>query len=58
MSLSDETIRPQSIQVNFDNSLECLLREIHFITSSPLNYEIPSKFRELIPILQKQTNIR
>jgi hypothetical protein len=44
--------------VNFDNSLECLLREIRYITVEPLNYKIPGKFRELIPLLHNDRIVR
>jgi hypothetical protein len=57
-SISDDVNRPQTIQVNFNNSLECLLREIRYITREPLNYKIPGKFRELIPLLDNDRIVR
>jgi hypothetical protein len=54
----DESNQLPIIQVNFDNSLECLLREIRYITSEPLNYKIPGKYRELIPLLDNERTLR
>ncbi|CAF3502703.1 unnamed protein product [Rotaria socialis] len=48
----------ERIVVNIDNSLECLLREIRYITGQPLNSKIPSKFRELIPLLDNDRTLR
>lgn len=53
-----ETTNIEIILVNFDPTLECLLREIRYVTSEPLNLKIPPKFRELIPILENDRNIR
>lgn len=48
----------ERIIVNIDNTLECLLREIRYITGQPLNLKIPSKFRELIPLLDNDRTLR
>lgn len=56
--MSDDMTRPQTIEVNFDNSLECLLREIRYVTGEPLNYQMPSKYRELLPLLNNDRAMR
>ncbi|UJR11505.1 hypothetical protein I4U23_015686 [Adineta vaga] len=55
---SGELIDLPTIEVNLDNSLDCLLREIRYITGEPLNYKIPGKYRELIPLLDNERTLR
>ena len=52
------TTENEILLVNFDRSFECLLREIRCITSEPLNLKLPTKFRELIPIVNNDRTIR
>ncbi|CAF3984528.1 unnamed protein product, partial [Rotaria sordida] len=56
--ISNETSQIERIVVNIDNSLECLLREIRYITGEPLYSKIPPKFRELIPLLENERLLR
>ncbi|CAF5062704.1 unnamed protein product, partial [Rotaria sp. Silwood1] len=56
--ISDETNPIEKLIVNINNSLECLLREIRYITGEPLKSKIPSKFRELIPLLNNERTLR
>lgn len=56
--MSNETNSFETIEVNFDNSLECLLRELRYVTTDPLNYSMPSKYRELIPLIDNDRFIR
>ena len=56
--LADEVTNLPIIEVNLDNALDCLLREIRYITGEPLNYKIPGKYRELIPLLDNERALR
>lgn len=56
--MSSDVNSPQTIQVNFDPSLECLLRELRYITNEPLNYPMPSIYRELIPLIDNDRWMR
>ena len=49
---------PQTIEVNFDHSLECLLRELRYVTNEPLNYPMPAIYRELIPLIDNDRFMR
>ena len=56
--MSSENNSPQTIEVNFDHSLECLLRELRYVTNDPLNYPMPSIYRELIPLIDNDRFLR
>ncbi len=56
--MMEDEVCPDNAQTNFGVSVECLLREIHYLTSEPLNCLFSPGFLELVPLLKHDRVLR